>query len=363
MNALISLQESKREQNRFKFYVDNLNDIENPILISSSISFINSLVNCPSDIDVRINLREELERLNFGEIVLKLKEKYKGSEYNDIVDQIDMYNEEKELDKKDIDNYFSGIDINLNSPIEIFEHIHSLVKSNNIMVPFKEIAKTLLMLPLEESGLKVWLAVQNLLRQISLSKHHIALSEENKIPLEDLLKSNEEKATILKLQKEVEQLHSENKKYSHTIKTQEENINKKAVEFFKLKVNLDVRSNEFKQIEEKLKDVQQQLDKSKKENEDLNEKLKNRPQQIFNTPSNNNTDTSSGNSSTNTSTPLNDTNTNTSATTTSSDTTATATTPSNTTEVNNPPIIEDSSSGKYFFQNCFYLFNYYFDLK
>eukprot|EP01091_Cochliopodium_minus_P013878 TRINITY_DN4582_c0_g1_i1.p1 TRINITY_DN4582_c0_g1~~TRINITY_DN4582_c0_g1_i1.p1 ORF type:complete len:521 (-),score=154.18 TRINITY_DN4582_c0_g1_i1:456-1937(-) len=256
MNALSNLQELEREENRFSVYVDMIKkNVSERLLVTSSITFINNLINCPNDIDVRIHLREELERLEFSNLITLLRKKFK--EDSDLIDQLDLYEEEKSMDEKEMENHFSGININLENPLEILEFINSEIKNTILSIPFREMSKSLLLLPLDESGLKVWIVAQNVLRQISLSKHYISLSEENKIDLNELLKISEEKATILQLNKEIEEKELVNRKLEEVVKLNQGVMVTKGLEIFKMKTLLEVKSLEMQKLEVQLKEIQE----------------------------------------------------------------------------------------------------------
>jgi hypothetical protein len=75
------------------------------------MSLINALINCPPNIDVRISIRNEFLRLGLKELVDDLKSKCNIQEDIELVTQLDVFEEESNLDFKEIRDQFSMLDV------------------------------------------------------------------------------------------------------------------------------------------------------------------------------------------------------------------------------------------------------------
>ena len=71
------------------------------------------MINSPLDIDVRVALRSEFQRIGLPDVIKKLKEGLKPDTETDLETQIDVYEEEGNLDHNEIHDRFASMNINV----------------------------------------------------------------------------------------------------------------------------------------------------------------------------------------------------------------------------------------------------------
>jgi hypothetical protein len=75
------------------------------------MTFINALINAPSNIDTRISIRNEFLRLGLEELVNSLKGKSNLKEDIELITQLDVFEEESALDLKEIKDQFAALNV------------------------------------------------------------------------------------------------------------------------------------------------------------------------------------------------------------------------------------------------------------
>ena len=80
--------------------VESLFKVESTDYILHAVSLLNAVVNSPADIDKRTQLRSELESLKLSEALKQLSDTY--GDHEELKEQIDIYNEEMEQDRKEL---------------------------------------------------------------------------------------------------------------------------------------------------------------------------------------------------------------------------------------------------------------------
>jgi hypothetical protein len=76
---------------------------------------VNALINTPSDIDLRVALRNEFNGLNMKELIEYFKKTMEGNEesYASLAVQIDIYDEEDNFDTRELQDRFADLDIDV----------------------------------------------------------------------------------------------------------------------------------------------------------------------------------------------------------------------------------------------------------
>lgn len=75
------------------------------------MSFINTLINTPSNIDTRVSIRNEFLRLGLKEFVDELKAKCDLKEDIELITQLDVFEEESTLDFKELRDQFAMLNV------------------------------------------------------------------------------------------------------------------------------------------------------------------------------------------------------------------------------------------------------------
>ncbi|GAM27596.1 hypothetical protein SAMD00019534_107720 [Acytostelium subglobosum LB1] len=220
------------------------------------LSLINTIVNAPPEIDLRLSLRQEFYWLGLKELIEQLS-KYEYDDSPELDTQITVFQEEESKDNKEMADRFSEFPgLNLSNTDDIVKALLDKIKMTGLIDTYREIVKDLLVMPAnEEAGLRTWLLASRLVKQVSLDKN-IGLEEDYVIPLENLLLTCEQEAKELPLKSKIEELSKGS-----------QDLNKKmAAQELELKEKLD----QVKKFEEN----------SSKNMEDINSKLKSKDDEI-----------------------------------------------------------------------------------
>ncbi|EGG13416.1 actin binding protein [Cavenderia fasciculata] len=153
--------------------------------LTTALSLINAIVNSPEEVDERVHLRTEFSRLGFDNIILKFK-KLQYEEAPELVTQVDVYEEENRADQEELFDKFSGLDINIENPKEVFDAI--LEQSKNVLYhPFLHTLQCLLSIPSDnDTGMLQWFLIEKLILQVSSSKSIVG-DGDDRVNLEELL--------------------------------------------------------------------------------------------------------------------------------------------------------------------------------
>ena len=156
------------------------------------MSFINAIVNSPSDIDVRLHLRQEFERRGLKQIMRLLKSpqissSYSSSVLTDLEIQIHIYEEESAMDESEMMNRLTS-ELNCANFYSIEALITSLVtrtESCGLSHQFVRLLQSLLLLPVPKTtdeegggrGYECWDLAGRLVSQIALKKEEISVDD------------------------------------------------------------------------------------------------------------------------------------------------------------------------------------------
>ena len=75
------------------------------------MTFINALINTPTNIDVRVSIRNEFLRLGLKELVDAMKSKCDLKEDIELITQIDVFEEESSEDFKELRDQFAMLNV------------------------------------------------------------------------------------------------------------------------------------------------------------------------------------------------------------------------------------------------------------
>ncbi|GAM18201.1 hypothetical protein SAMD00019534_013760, partial [Acytostelium subglobosum LB1] len=186
LDAFSHYKQVKKERVRFFFLVDSMKQLQaDDDYLTICLGLINGLVNSSEEVDERVQLRTEFTRLGLDELVLK-KKNLPYEEAPDLLTQIDVYEDEARADQEELLDRFSGLDINIEDPTEVFKCILEQVDKRPHH-PFLHILQCLLSIPSDnDTGMLSWFALEKLVQQISFSKQMIGDGDE-RIGLEELL--------------------------------------------------------------------------------------------------------------------------------------------------------------------------------
>lgn len=176
MKALHNFHNVKKEKAPFESLVDYFKGASSLELKTKYLMFINTLVNTPSALDPRVELRGHFTSLGFDQELSNLKHS-KAYEDPHLGDQLDMYenlkkDDDEELESRldDLKGYISGL--NVQDKTQLYQALKDKTDEVGLGSHFKEILQNLLlMFPTSETGKRGWLVANSLVRQLSF---HVA---------------------------------------------------------------------------------------------------------------------------------------------------------------------------------------------
>jgi prefoldin subunit 5 len=239
----------KKEKNRFETLIKHFTAA--PTVESSTLylTFINAIINSPNDIDLRLALRTEFNKLGIENIIKKLKDQLAKENDVDLETQVDTFEEEGKDDFKELTERFQDLDININNPDEVFKALKEQARKNGIAQNFLGALQNMLIMTLKTSdiqkGIAGFLLACRIIRQISLNKETIGATDENQIQLKELMISVESEANQAPLNKKIEELSEELEKMSRRIETSQ--------------IELKEKDERIKQLKDELTDIASKL--------------------------------------------------------------------------------------------------------
>lgn len=121
MAAFTSYRNTRREKARFAHLTESLRSSSDPEYITICLALINAIVNSPegitclqrftdkhpillffSEIDERVNLRNEFLRQGLDDILVQVKKTYRLEDEPDLHTQIDVFEDELASDKEEL---------------------------------------------------------------------------------------------------------------------------------------------------------------------------------------------------------------------------------------------------------------------
>eukprot|EP01125_Pyxidicula_operculata_P017532 TRINITY_DN613_c0_g3_i1.p1 TRINITY_DN613_c0_g3~~TRINITY_DN613_c0_g3_i1.p1 ORF type:complete len:1231 (-),score=370.74 TRINITY_DN613_c0_g3_i1:66-3344(-) len=177
-SAMSNYKEVHREKSRFDTLVKLTKETESSMLRVSYLTFINALCNAPSDIDVRIKIRKELENLSFNDVLSHLR-KLKD-DHPEVDQQLDIYYDEKSNDEDEVNQRFSHVGTTpQNDDIDwLYNKLKELNVQSQLTPYLKQLLSDLLGInPESKSGPAQWALSSRVIHQISLMRDFIGDEE------------------------------------------------------------------------------------------------------------------------------------------------------------------------------------------
>lgn len=239
VEGLTSYKAIKKEKRRFETIIKYLSEAKNSKEKTIYLSFINALINSPTDIDVRIAIREEFVNLGLVDILKNLKSSLNPQTDTDLETQIDVYEEESNDDYKELHDRFAALELNIDDIDDVIKHLKESMKNAGLGQNFLGLLQNIVLMPINnETGIKSFLLACRIVRQISLNKERVGTSEEFQVNLADLLTSVQNEANEIPLHKKIEDLENELNIFHKKCTTLEIEIKEKDEQIQKLKVDV-----------------------------------------------------------------------------------------------------------------------------
>ncbi|XP_021954414.1 FH2 domain-containing protein 1 isoform X2 [Folsomia candida] len=166
LEALECFKKQKNERYRFKFIVNELQHGPTVDYQTAVIAFVNCLILATSDLQERIRIRSEFLGLKLAQILNDLR--YKKKDCSDLAVQIDVFDEQRESDESQLSPTLLN-NIDLSSPLEVFDAILRQIADTPLEIPFLSILQHLLRIDHKEpiSDL-IWDAAERLVHRATL---------------------------------------------------------------------------------------------------------------------------------------------------------------------------------------------------
>lgn len=244
----------RREARRFETVLDILRHERAGEMVISSLLILNSLVNTPEELDDRMEMRNELLSLGYGEILEELRKKFPQN--NDVMTQLRTFTEDREVDEEEFTDRVaerSAKPVNVKDARALITTMMETVRDKPYLHgPFLETMKHLLSMPMDKTrGLRLWFILGKITHQLAALRDEVHVTDDKVVDLEDLLAAVEDKEQLEELREksfEQNQAHEmaieELKKKvddaeSKILETQEEARKKLETETAKAKVKFE----------------------------------------------------------------------------------------------------------------------------
>jgi len=213
MEGLTHYKQVKKEKQRFETLVKYLSSAANPEAKLLYFSFINTIINTPSDTEIRVALRNEFSRLGLDAVVKKLRENLHPETESVLESQLDVFEEESGLDYKALQDRFADLGVNIDDIDDVFKELQSIAKKSGVFSNLLGVLQNFLLMIAKsteaDKEMKGFLLSCRIVRQISFGKEHIGSDEGHQISLKDLLLTVEAEEKEIPLRKEIEDLQND----------------------------------------------------------------------------------------------------------------------------------------------------------
>eukprot|EP01119_Soliformovum_irregulare_P012880 TRINITY_DN336_c0_g1_i1.p1 TRINITY_DN336_c0_g1~~TRINITY_DN336_c0_g1_i1.p1 ORF type:complete len:1157 (-),score=445.88 TRINITY_DN336_c0_g1_i1:34-3504(-) len=213
----------KKERRRFESLVKYFTTSPTSKTKTVYLTFINAMANSPSDIDLRIALRQEFQALGVPDLITSLKTTLDPADPNnaDLFTQIDVYEEESTEDHEELQDRFKKLNIKIDNMDDVFKALKENTKRAGLSNNFLNLLQNLVVIELDELGSKSFLLACRIVRQISLNKGSISASEgkEGGINLGELMTTVETESREVPLKKKIEELEEQLSNLTKKIQT------------------------------------------------------------------------------------------------------------------------------------------------
>lgn len=192
----------KREARRFETVLDILRQEKTGEMLISSLLILNSLVNTPEDLDDRMEIRNELLSLGFGEVLEELRKKFPQN--NDIMTQLRTFTEDRDVDEEEFTDRIaerSAKPVNVKDARALITTMMETVRDKPYLHgPFLDTMKHLLSMPMDKSrGLRLWFILGKITHQLAALRDEVRITDDKVVDLEDLLAAVEDKEQLEEL--------------------------------------------------------------------------------------------------------------------------------------------------------------------
>jgi hypothetical protein len=178
VQAMSRFKDVKGEWLRFHTVVESIKDEQNFDYLITCLSFVNSIVNFPKEIEIRVGLRNEFIRLGILDILKELRNNYEYDE--DLVTHLNIFDEFMEIDNVEINKGMECLQgIDQNDPSQIFDALKKKTIGSNSYNSFLFILKNILLMSADVTvGLNIFKIMEKVMAQyIDLQKGGITEDE------------------------------------------------------------------------------------------------------------------------------------------------------------------------------------------
>ena len=182
-------------QKRFQILIESFTKASHPLEAQTVLfSIISRIITTPTDIDFRISLSTEFNRLGLKELIEKLKTQpnYDGSDLDTLIDE---YEEDMKSDIEELQNRFRDLNVDFGDAMKLAERLNAQLSPTPAQSSFLGVLRELLGVPgTTDAGyailspllifnyyadlffffsflrLKAWILIERLITQISLQK-------------------------------------------------------------------------------------------------------------------------------------------------------------------------------------------------
>lgn len=195
LNAISQRKQTTGDTRRFEFLIRATTMSIDPAYQTSCLGFINSLISAPTEVDMRVFIRNEFIHSGLSEAHNKLKQEISWDVNPDLITMIDVFEEEEREDRESLAARIQNYDIDPRDPNAAFNTLMRITSDSGRSA--KEILLSMLhsllsVPPDTEQGLKTWLVIDRLVTQVALQKQLVGTSEGYQVDLTDLLAQKNE---------------------------------------------------------------------------------------------------------------------------------------------------------------------------
>ncbi|EFA83204.1 actin binding protein [Heterostelium album PN500] len=206
LKALTNLKEKKRFTNFVKFIKEN-SSLE---MKTKALCFINVLIHEPEETSVRVNIRGEFLRLGLYDYLKPLKPTLSPDE--NLYLQIEIFEDMMMEDNQELDHKLEELKKKLGVDIEnldaLFKALKSSASKSGLTKSLLSVMQNLLVLHSDSDGIKYWLLIDQLVRQISMQRN--SLDGNDTIDMKSLLQNVDAQTKEVTLTRKMEELEKQN---------------------------------------------------------------------------------------------------------------------------------------------------------
>lgn len=171
-------KEIKGEWLRFSTIVESIKGEHNYEYLITCMTFINSVVNFPKEVEVRVSLRNEFVRLGLLEIISNIRNNYEHDE--ELEEHMNIFDEFMQSDNVEVNKHLASLDgIDMNDPSQIFEAMKKKATGSSYYNSFLFLLQSIIKLTADVTvGMKVWQVFEKIMCQyLDLQKYGLSDDE------------------------------------------------------------------------------------------------------------------------------------------------------------------------------------------